>query len=82
MSEPLAPMKEQPNQTQRSGDSDKLWLVIRSLKGPDGKAVSLILYEILYVQLDYKIRKFDVIKLGRVRFKVKDFKFTNSQKCE
>jgi len=23
---------------------------------------------------DYKIKKFDVLKLGRVRFKVKDFK--------
>jgi len=45
------------------GDSDKLWLVVRSLKGPDGK-------------MEYKIKKFDVIKLGRVRFKVKDFKFT------
>lgn len=40
---------------------DRLWLVVRSLKNPDGK-------------FDYKINKFDTIKLGRVRFRVKDFK--------
>ena len=39
---------------------DRLWLVIRSLKSPEGK-------------YDYKIKKFDTIKLGRVRFRVKDF---------
>jgi|TARA_B110000503_G_C6841015_1_gene286853 hypothetical protein len=40
---------------------DKLWLVVRSLKNPEGK-------------YDYKIKKFDTIKLGRVRFRVKDFR--------
>ena len=40
---------------------DRLWLVVRSLKNPEGK-------------YDYKIRKFDAIKLGRVRFRVKDFR--------
>ena len=40
---------------------DRLWLVVRSLKNPDGK-------------FDYKINKFDTIKLGRVRFRVKDFR--------
>ena len=40
---------------------DRLWLVVRSLKNPDGK-------------FDYKIKKFDAIKLGRVRFRVKDFR--------
>jgi hypothetical protein len=40
---------------------DRLWLVVRSLKNPEGK-------------FDYKIRKFDTIKLGRVRFRVKDFR--------
>ena len=40
---------------------DRLWLVIRSLKNPEGK-------------YDYKIKKFDTIKLGRVRFRVKDFR--------
>lgn len=40
---------------------DRLWLVVRSLKNPEGK-------------FDYKIRKFDAIKLGRVRFRVKDFR--------
>lgn len=40
---------------------DRLWLVVRSLKNPDGK-------------FDYKIKKFDTIKLGRVRFRVKDFR--------
>lgn len=39
---------------------DRLWLVVRSLKSPQGKE-------------DYLIRKFDVIKLGRVKFRVKDF---------
>lgn len=40
---------------------DRLWLVVRSLKNPQGK-------------YNYKIKKFDVIKLGRVKFRVKDFK--------
>ena len=40
---------------------DRLWLVVRSLKNHDGK-------------FDYKIKKFDTIKLGRVRFRVKDFR--------
>lgn len=35
--------------------------MVRSLKSPDGK-------------FDYKIKKFDTIKLGRVRFRVKDFR--------
>jgi hypothetical protein len=34
---------------------------VRSLKNPEGK-------------FDYKIKKFDTIKLGRVRFRVKDFR--------
>ena len=40
---------------------DRLWLVARSLKNETGK-------------YDYKIQKFDAIKLGRVRFRVKDFR--------
>lgn len=40
---------------------DRLWLVARSLKNEQGK-------------YDYKIEKFDAIKLGRVRFRVKDFR--------
>jgi hypothetical protein len=40
---------------------DRLWLVVRSLKDANGK-------------FDYKIKKFDTIKLGRVRFRVKDFR--------
>ena len=40
---------------------DRLWLVVRSLKNPEGK-------------FDYKIKKFDAIKLGGVRFRVKDFR--------
>jgi len=40
---------------------DRLWLVARSLKNEQGK-------------FDYKIQKFDAIKLGRVRFRVKDFR--------
>jgi len=44
--------------------TDRLWLVIRSLKAPEGK-------------YDYKIKKFDVIKLGRVKFRIKDFACEN-----
>ena len=40
---------------------ERLWLVVRSLKNPEGK-------------FDYKIRKFDSIKVGRMRFRVKDFR--------
>jgi len=43
---------------------ERLWLVARSLKNETGK-------------YDYKIEKFDAIKLGRVRFRVKDFKCNN-----
>jgi hypothetical protein len=43
---------------------DKIWLVVRSLKTAEGK-------------YDYKINKFDVIKLGRVKFRVKDFHVEN-----
>ena len=57
MSEPLPPMGSEVA-TRHDG---KLWLVVRSLKAPDGK-------------MDYCIKRFDVIKLGRVRFKVKDFR--------
>jgi hypothetical protein len=45
---------------------DRMWLVIRSLKNPQGK-------------YDYKIKKFDTIKLGRIRFSVKDFRCEQSQ---
>lgn len=48
-----------PNQDEES--IDRLWLVVRSLKNAEGK-------------FDYKIKKFDTIKLGRVRFRVKDFR--------
>lgn len=47
--------------TQEEESVDRLWLVARSLKNETGK-------------YDYKIQKFDAIKLGRVRFRVKDFK--------
>jgi hypothetical protein len=42
--------------------TDRLWLVVRSLKNQQNQ------------KIDYKIKKFDVIKLGRVKFRVKDFK--------
>lgn len=45
---------------------DRLWLVARSLKNETGK-------------YDYKIEKFDAIKLGRVRFRVKDFRCDHLQ---
>ena len=48
---------------------DRLWLVIRSLKNETGK-------------YDYKIQKFDAIKLGRVRFRVKDFRCDNFKMSE
>ena len=40
---------------------DRQWLVVRSLKTPDGK-------------IDYKIQPHDIVKLGRVKFRVKEFK--------
>lgn len=48
---------------------DRLWLVVRSLKNERGK-------------YDYKIQKFDAIKLGRVRFRVKDFRCDQIQMTE
>ena len=48
-------------ETQEEESVDRLWLVARSLKNESGK-------------YDYKIQKFDAIKLGRVRFRVKDFR--------
>ena len=48
-------------QDQEEESVDRLWLVARSLKNENGK-------------YDYKIQKFDAIKLGRVRFRVKDFR--------
>ena len=48
-------------ETQEEESVDRLWLVARSLKNEQGK-------------YDYKIQKFDAIKLGRVRFRVKDFR--------
>lgn len=50
---------------------DRLWLVVRSLKKPEGKYV--LIFSVKFFQ-DYKIKKFDVIKLGRVKFRIKDFK--------
>lgn len=48
---------------------DRLWLVARSLKNENGK-------------YDYKIQKFDAIKLGRVRFRVKDFRCDHQHMSE
>ena len=48
-------------EAQEEESVDRLWLVARSLKNENGK-------------YDYKIQKFDAIKLGRVRFRVKDFR--------
>jgi hypothetical protein len=44
-----------------------MWLVVRSLKNANNKIVSLP-YQ------DYKISNKDIMKLGRVKFKVKDLK--------
>jgi hypothetical protein len=52
---------EHGDKSQDEESIDRLWLVVRSLKNTDGK-------------FDYKIKKFDTIKLGRVRFRVKDFR--------
>ena len=51
-------------ENQEEESVDRLWLVARSLKNEQGK-------------YDYKIQKFDAIKLGRVRFRVKDFRCDN-----
>jgi hypothetical protein len=34
----------------------------------------LVNFECFEKEFDYKIKKFDTIKLGRVRFRVKDFR--------
>lgn len=49
---------------------DRLWLVIRSLKSQNGQRVSTC-GQTQLVQ-EYKIGKFDTLKLGRVKFRVKD----------
>jgi len=54
---------------QEEESTDRLWLVARSLKNEGGK-------------YDYKIQKFDAIKLGRVRFRVKDFRCDKIQMSE
>ena len=58
--EHAAPAIQQDGSELSEDSPDKLWLVVRSLKTAEGK-------------YDYKINKFDVIKLGRVKFRVKDF---------
>jgi hypothetical protein len=45
--------------------NEKLWIVTRSLKSNDKK-------------VDYKLQRQDVIKLGRVKFKVMDFRVETS----
>ena len=57
------------DQNQEEESVDRLWLVARSLKNENGK-------------YDYKIQKFDAIKLGRVRFRVKDFRCDQQQMTE
>lgn len=47
--------------TEEEESIDKMWLIARSLKDQNGK-------------YDYKIQKNDAIKLGRVRFRVRDFR--------
>ena len=56
-------------EAQEEESVDRLWLVARSLKNESGK-------------YDYKIQKFDAIKLGRVRFRVKDFRCDQQQMSE
>lgn len=44
-----------------NGDNaDEMWLVVRALKEKSQK-------------LDYQLLKYDIIKLGRVKFRIKDF---------
>jgi hypothetical protein len=56
-------------ESQEEESVDRLWLVVRSLKNETGK-------------YDYKIQKFDAIKLGRVRFRVKDYRCDMQQMSE
>ena len=49
------------------GEHQGLWLVIRSIKSQISNGGS------------YKLKKFDIVKLGRVRFKVKDFNFKHEE---
>ena len=54
---------DHPSQEYRTKEdlNDKLWLVVRSLKSSGEK-------------IDYHINKNDIIKLGRVKFRVRDLK--------
>jgi hypothetical protein len=49
------------NNTLPADTTERMYLVVRSLKQGEKK-------------LDYKLRKHDIIKLGRVKFKVKDIR--------
>lgn len=44
---------------ERQQNNDKLWLVVRAMKNETGK-------------LSYELKKNDIIKLGRIQFRVKD----------
>lgn len=45
---------------EEDNNSDRVWLVVRALRN-DNKE-----------NYDYKLKKFDLLKLGRVKFRVKD----------
>lgn len=45
--------------TEKKTPADKLWLVVRAMKNEGGK-------------LSYELKKSDIIKLGRIQFRVKD----------
>ena len=49
----------EPGMEDKEDSENRLWVVIRSLKSPEGR-------------YDYKINKFDTLKLGRIKFRVKD----------
>ena len=54
------PPNQSDNANQLPGEvTERMYLVVRSLKQGDKK-------------LDYKLKKHDIIKLGRVKFKVKE----------
>jgi len=45
--------------TEKNGNADKLWLVVRAMKNEVQK-------------LSYELKKGDIVKLGRIQFRVKD----------
>jgi len=76
LNEQLIDYNDEHAVSQRDEAPDRLWLVIRSLRGQEGQRVNSN-----SPLQEYKIEKFDTIKLGRVKFRIKDKKTAHMQLC-